>query len=143
MAVVEKARQPLGVDQRLDFSGVREGEFELEPVVFADLVEVTVGLRVQAAGVEREGAERDAEPRRHVDQHHVLGAAERDRDVFELLEGLLEDLLWLGVGEAARELRDLGSAAVAHALTPRVGAVGRAARMGKRYQSVLITKKNQ
>ena len=72
--------KPLLPHELLNRFGLREERFHGDLVVIADAIEELVGLRMKASRVEREDAELPADLRRHVDEHDILGAAERDRD---------------------------------------------------------------
>lgn len=72
--------------------------------MFADLVDETIGFRVQATGVETEHLHVAVELPGHVYQDDVLGAAEGDPQlVAEVLEGGFQDVLGGFVGKAGGE----------------------------------------
>ena len=79
--VLVEGEEPLLPHELLNRFGLREERFHGDLVVIADTIEELVGLRMKASRVEREDAELPADLRRHVDEHDILGAAERDRDV--------------------------------------------------------------
>src|SRR5439155_3934173 len=78
--VLVEGEEPLLPHELLNRFGLREERFHGDLVVIADAIEELVGLRMKASRVEREDAELPADLRRHVDEHDILGAAERDRD---------------------------------------------------------------
>ncbi len=81
--------------EAFDLEPVGELELDLDAVAVADLLEQRVGLGRQAAGVEREHADRRVDPPGHVDEHHPVdtaGGADRHLRV-EPFEGPREELL--------------------------------------------------
>ncbi len=92
MAILIETEQPLAVHQVLDRARIREQELEVEAVLLADPLHETVGLGVQAAGVQREDTEWLLQAVGHGDQGHILSAAEGNRDAVKLLQGGLDDL---------------------------------------------------
>jgi hypothetical protein len=78
VAISIEAEQALALHQILDGQGVRVDHVDVDAVVAAHTLDEVVGLRVQSTRVEAEHGELEAGAGRHVDQHHVLGAAEGD-----------------------------------------------------------------
>src|SRR5690606_7021715 len=81
MAVHVKAEEPLLANERLDARRIGKHHLDLDPEVLPHPIDETVRLRVEAARIEREHAERTPALHGEVEQHHVFGAAPRDHEV--------------------------------------------------------------
>ncbi|HLV66505.1 MAG TPA: hypothetical protein VKY73_11865 [Polyangiaceae bacterium] len=109
MAVHVKAEEPLLANERLDARRIGKHHLDLDPEVLPHPIDETVRLRVEAARIEREHAERTPALHGEVEQHHVFGAAPRDHEVAsESLERTPHDLGWLRLLELEREAFELG-----------------------------------
>ena len=76
MAVLEEAVQAFVLDQGLDLGGFRGEHVDGDAVMLAHLLDKSVGLWVQAAGIQAEDFDVLVQLPGHVHQHHVFGAAE-------------------------------------------------------------------
>lgn len=94
VAVPVEAEQALFLHQGFEQARVGGKHVDGDAVVFADLVDETIGFRVQTTGVEAEHLHVAVELPGHVYQDDVLGAAEGDPQlVAEVLEGGFQDVL--------------------------------------------------
>jgi len=62
-------------------------------IALPDAIQEPIGLGVQSSGVQGKHPHIRLDAARHVHEHHVLGPAERDRDVVEGLERQAQDVL--------------------------------------------------
>jgi len=118
-----KAEQALFAHQGLHRLGLRIHDLDGDAVVLADAVHKAVGLGVEAPGIEGKHLDVLADPIRHVDQHHVLGTAEGDRDIVELLQCVAENVLRRLVGEAGVDIDEIECLA-AHSCAPALRSLG-------------------
>ena len=72
---------------------IRGEDFDLYPVVLAHLLEESVGLRVQPAGVQGEDPNVGVDLPGHVQHNDVVGATEGQPEVVEVVHGQLQYLL--------------------------------------------------
>src|SRR5438552_2156601 len=101
VAVLVEAEGPLASHQILDLDEVGERHVDHDAVVLAHRLEEAVSLGVQPPGVEAEDAEPLSALDGEIDEHDVLGTAERDRAALaEDLQHAREDLR----GASPREL---------------------------------------
>nr|GFB50266.1 hypothetical protein [Tanacetum cinerariifolium] len=93
MAVAVEAEQALFLDHRFEFFPIRADDIDVDLVLLAHLIDESIGLRVQPAGVQTEHLDVFVEFPGHVHQYHVFGTAEGNPQIVaEVLEGELEDV---------------------------------------------------
>jgi hypothetical protein len=105
MPVLVEAEQALFAHQCLYGLRVREHEFDREAVVLAHPLDEAQRLRMQASRVQAEDAHRVREVGEHVDEHHVLRAAEGQGERVEVLDRVGEHVARVGALE--RRVRSL------------------------------------
>ncbi len=109
VAVFVEAEEALLPDELLQGRGLGRHEGDLDLVSLPHGLEEPVRLRVQPARVEAEDGEGQAALARHVHEHHVFGAAEREGERrAPPLETPAQDGRGVRVGELARRRLDLG-----------------------------------
>src|SRR5690606_18339770 len=94
VTVLVEAEEALSSHERLERGRVGREHADLDAVVSAHAIDELVGLRVQAPRIQAEHREAQAGRGGHVDEHHVLGAAEGEgARLPEALEAPAQDLL--------------------------------------------------
>jgi len=83
MAVLVETEQTFFPDEFFERGTVRRKHVDRDVVMTAHLFDEPVGLGVQPAGIEGEYPDARIDLHRHIDQDHVLGAAEGNGNVIE------------------------------------------------------------
>jgi hypothetical protein len=102
VTVFVEAEQPLAAHEGFEQLRFRRHQLDLHGVALAHFVDEAIRLGVQAPSVQAEHRKRQPELARHVNQHDVFGAAERDGAVgLKAPERLAQDLHWILLVETA------------------------------------------
>ena len=95
MSVAIEAEQPLFPYEILDSGWLRQSNLHVDAIALAHRFDESIGFRMQTARVQRENGNATPQDRaRHVDQHDVFRAAERDGDPLKTRERILKQLSW-------------------------------------------------
>ena len=92
MTVFIEAEEAFFSHQCLHGGRVGHENIQFDPIMLLYFVDKGIGFRVQAPGIKTEDMHMFGDFGGHVDEHHVLSAAERNGNVLEIGIGVVQDL---------------------------------------------------